>query len=254
MLFQRCFEIKVAFIGLKNSGKSTLINALLQDKYAPDGIGGSTVCVNSFRIFNEASRFPISKVKIDDKNNGGKSMVSPTTSAFLAENSQSVLSAIPDDFRNAQETFKMISDQKSMQPSSNAIQEFAFDVKLQESLCDMQHDTILVLIDIPGIKSNDSECKYLSYLRSKSDTFDCIVFVLDVLQCLEEQSSLLKLLKVSLAAQSIQVPIIVACNKVDDPNNHEVVPILSKVQAIVEEEHLTSCKCILGKNVRFNMT
>jgi GTPase SAR1 family protein len=242
---EKAFEIKVAFIGPKNAGKSTLINALLKDKFAPVGIGGATTSVNSFRIFTKAN--PLPNIKAEAKNDDSRSTFSVHPSTNLANDAESVWTAIPENLCTAAESLKMISDHKLAHPTSDDIKELTFDVELAEGLCDMRADTNLVLVDIPGIKSNVANCKYMRFLRNKWDTFDYVVFVLDVFQPLDDQVFLLKIVKQKLAAQTTEVPIIVVCNKVDDAVNQEMVLILSELQSLVQGKYSKYCKYICGE-------
>jgi GTP-binding protein EngB required for normal cell division len=221
---ERDSEIKVAFIGWKNAGKSTLINALLKDTYTPVRIGGATASVNSFRVFSNATP----NINADDNTD-------------VADDATSLWTVFPENLRTAQETRWIISDHNNMHPTTNGIQEMTFDVELPEGLCDMQSDTSLVLIDIPGI-SNEAECRYFSYFRRTANTFNCVVFVMDVLQCIDKQALLLRRVKACFVAQGIDIPVIGVCNKVDDASNQEVASRVSKFQEQYQEEFNENCK------------
>jgi GTPase SAR1 family protein len=238
---EKAFEIKVAFIGLKNSGKSTLINALLKDKYAPVGIGGATTSVNSFRIFTKENPPDEAETQNDD----AVSMLSFNSITSVEENSGSVWTVVPENLRTAAEIQNMISaaeianiisEHRISHPTSHEIQELTFDVELPEGLCEMRADTNLTLIDIPGIGNIDSECKSLSYLVRKSHTFDCVVFVFDALQPIKKQASLLNFVKTILTAQISVVPVIVVFNKVDDGNNPDIATIELEALRLSQQE------------------
>jgi small GTP-binding protein len=238
---EKAFEIKVAFIGPKNAGKSTLINALLKDKFAPVGIGGATASVNSFRIFTKANSEP----QPDTQNDDAVSTLSFNSSTYIADDSESVWTVIPENLRTATEIQKVISELPNT--TSYEIEELIFDVELPEGLWDMRNDTSIVLIDIPGMNSIDCffECKSMAYFRRKSHTFDCVVFVFDALQPMMQQASLLKDVKTILAAQKAEVPVIVVCNKVDDSNNPDIAPIVWEAMTLSQQEFRKLCKFLL---------
>jgi GTPase Era involved in 16S rRNA processing len=242
---EKAFEIKVAFIGLKNAGKSTLINALLKDKYAPVGIGGATTSVNSFRIFTKEHSSPYTTDEAKTQNDDAVSMLSFDSITSVEENSGSVWTVVPENLRTAAEIQNMISEHRISHPISHEIQELTFDVELPEGLCEMQADTNLTLIDIPGIGNTDSECKSLSYLVCKSHTFDCVVFVFDALQPIKKQASLLNFVKTILAAQIAEVPVIVVFNKVDNGNNPDIASIELEALRLSQQEFGNLCKSTL---------
>jgi GTPase Era involved in 16S rRNA processing len=86
----------------------------------------------------------------------------------------------------------------------------------------MRKDTKLVVVDIPGINEAGSCDKYMKHVKEKWATFDCVVVVMDGKQGVnsEEQVNLLNLVKESMDTK--EVPVIILCNKVDDPTTKKL--------------------------------
>lgn len=119
--------------------------------------------------------------------------------------------------------------------NSNVVQEKTFDIELDEPLHDMRKDTKLVIVDIPGINEAGTSSKYRDYVNNRWHTFDVAVVVMDGRQGVntEEQLDLLKLVKNNVESVK-QVPIIILCNKVDDPDNAEQRSLLKEARGAVE--------------------
>ena len=120
--------------------------------------------------------------------------------------------------------------------NSSVVLEKTFDIELDEPLHAMRKDTKLVIVDIPGLNEAGTSSKYKDYVNSKWHTFDVAVVVMDGRQGVntEEQLDLLKLAKDN--SESIkEVPLIVLCNKVDDPDNEEQRALLKEARGAVEK-------------------
>ena len=90
----------------------------------------------------------------------------------------------------------------------------------------MRNDTRLVLVDIPGINEAHSHQLYLDYVKASWDGFDCVIVVIDANSGAntEEQINLLNLVK-QYTEEIKDIPVIVLCNKVDNPNRSEVMGV-----------------------------
>jgi small GTP-binding protein len=130
-----------------------------------------------------------------------------------------------------------------MQPKCDSIDgkgvvhEKTFDIEIDEPIIsEMRADTQLVLVDIPGLNEADTKDMYRDYVTNKLwSTLDCVIVVMVVSQGVntEEQVQLLELVKQN-CKEKKNVPILVICNKVDDPDNAERMELVNEVRAKVE--------------------
>jgi GTPase SAR1 family protein len=237
---RRTRRIKVAFLGHVSAGKSTLVNALLQDSYAEVTIGRTTVDVHLFRIFSPlvvVHSLPTTVEETTTTIERTKDSISITNDdhhdddhdenedACTDEVTSTVWSVGPEDnLLTATQTLQAISVDNAVvtHRKGTTVPETTFDIApLRHILCDMRNDTKLVLVDIPGVNDVGSTDRYVNYVNDNWDTLDCVVVVLDVFQSVQEQAALLHLVQENLATNK-DIPIIIVCNKVDDPSNEEV--------------------------------
>jgi small GTP-binding protein len=218
------FEIKVALLGYVSAGKSTVLNALLQAKFSQVAMRRTTAGVNKFRIHHNNAG---SREQPRSDNTPSKATVTTGGSAVV-DNTPSL--------RSAEFTLNQITHDNTVLRQTNQVHESTFDVELDEPLCPMRKDTQLVLIDIPGLNEAGSNDLYRTYVNEQWDTFDCVIAVMDVVQGVntEEQVQLLQLIQHN-ATQQKSVPIIVLCNKVDDPDDDEVQMLVTEVRQKVHE-------------------
>jgi GTPase SAR1 family protein len=197
MLIDTKFDIKVALIGYVSVGKTTILNALLRDKYGEVAMGRATASVNNYCVSTTTP--------------SEKSSTEPAVSA----------SEIHD--KTMQENARLrISD---------TVEEAWFNVTLNEAICDMRDDSRLVVVDIPGINEAGTSQKYKDFVINNWHTFDCVVVVMDGRQGVntEEQVELLKFAKSN--CDSIKsVPVIVLCNKIEDPEEGEQSALISETR------------------------
>jgi small GTP-binding protein len=213
------FEIKVALLGYVSAGKSTVLNALLQGKFSQVAMRRTTAGVNKFRIHHDhaGSR--------EKRNN--TSTQAAAAAAGQAANNGSVTDT-PSTVRSAEFTLNQISHDNAILRQTNQVHESTFDIELDDPLCPMRKDTKLVLIDIPGLNEAGSNDLYRTYVNEHWDTFDCVIAVM------EEQVQLLQLIQQNATKQK-SVPVIVLCNKVDDPDDDEVQMLVTEVRQKVHE-------------------
>jgi GTPase SAR1 family protein len=224
------FEIKIALLGNVSAGKTTVLNALFRDKFGEVSMKRTTAGVNYFRIATAAS----TAEEEDTPNAPGAD--SPET------NPPQEWSSFADNPRSASSTHKEIAEDNIKLRESNQVQEKWFDIELPKELCSMRKDTKLVVVDIPGINEAGSCDKYMEYVKEKWATFDCVVVVMDGKQGVnsEEQVNLLNVVKENQATKD--VPVIILCNKVDDPDDEEQNGLIEEARAKVEEIFAVGCR------------
>ncbi len=207
------FEIKVALLGYVSVGKTTVLNALLQDKFSEVSMRRTTAGVNFFRIVTQPN---------GTSNHEGMEW-SP-----LADDDESLRTAIS--------TLVEITQDNKILREETTVQEKTFNVELAKPLCEMRKDTTLVLVDVPGLNEAGSKKMYLNYVADKWDTFDCVIIVMDAEKGVntEEQVELLKLVKQKLDVDK-HIPVLVLCNKVDDPEDDELMELVGEVRTKVEQ-------------------
>ena len=212
------FEIRVAFIGYVSVGKTTAINALFGAEYGEVSMKRTTAVVNNFRISTPAQlNNGQNEVDLDTHGSVEWSMVVDSPSAP----SDSLKQSISDNekFRN-----------------NDIIQEKLCDIVLEDPLHGMRNDTKLVIVDIPGMNEAGTSSKYKEYVEENWHSFDIAVVVMDGRQGVntEEQLELLKLVKQN-NHKVKKIPIIILCNKVDDPEDAEQTLLFKESCRAVEK-------------------
>ena len=204
------FEIRVAIFGYVSVGKTTVINALLGAEYGEVSMRRTTSTVNSFRLV------PKDEATTQDGDDDSVQIVTNTRSAkdILEE-------SVEDNAKNR---------------NNEVVKEKTFNITLEEPLHDMRDDTILTIVDIPGINEAGTSSKYKDYVNDHWHSFDIAVVVMDGRQGVntEEQLDLLQLAK-SNSEKIREIPIIIVCNKVDDPDNAEQRVLLKEACGAVEK-------------------
>jgi GTPase SAR1 family protein len=254
------FDIKVAFLGHVSAGKSTLVNAVLQDKYAEVTIGRTTANVHLFRIFSPGVVVHSLPTTVEETTTEGtKDSISITNDDNHEDEDEdactdevtasTVWSVGPEDnLLSAEQTLQAISVDNAVvtHHKGTTVPETTFDIApRRDILGDMRNDTRLVLVDIPGVNDVGSQDMYVNYVNDNWDTLDCVVVVLDVFQSVQEQAALLHLVQENLTTNK-DIPIIIVCNKVDDPSNEEV--------AVLVEQHRTQVNNMFDDPSKFTFT
>jgi GTPase SAR1 family protein len=116
-------------------GKSTVLNALLGDKFSEVSMKRTTAGVNYFRVFQP---------NCDTRASTSESAESE------ASLSRPWIECDPPT-KLAESTHKEIADDNKVLRSSSTVSEKFFDIQVNEPICTMRKDTQLVLVDIPGI-------------------------------------------------------------------------------------------------------
>jgi GTPase SAR1 family protein len=230
------FEIKVALLGHVSAGKSTVLNALLRDKFSEVSMRRTTAGVNLFRLHTKIPKDASVMDQAEGDSNEKEDSADDPEKVDTPPTDVGSWGSEPEVLHDASHTLQQITHDNSMLRQTNQIQESTFDVELDEPLCSMRSDTRLVLIDIPGLNEAGSRDIFKQYVDDKWDTFDCVIAVMDVMQGVntEEQVQLLRMIKHNLATKK-QVPVIVLCNKVDDPHDHEIKMLVNEVRNKVTE-------------------
>jgi GTPase SAR1 family protein len=224
------FEIKIALLGNVSAGKTTVLNALFRDKFGEVSMKRTTAGINYFRI---ATATPTTE---------GTTSTSVADSPQKSPSQAQAWSSLADDPRSATSTLKEITEDNIKLRESNQVQEKWFDIELPNELCSMRKDTKLVVVDIPGINEAGSGDKYTKCVKEKWATFDCVVVVMDGKQGVnsEEQVNLLNLVKENMDTK--EVPVIILCNKVDDPDDEEQAGLIAEARLKVEEIFAVGCR------------
>ena len=143
----------------------------------------------------------------------------------------------PEDTRSAISTHtEVMADNAVLRQTNNTIQEKVFDIELDRHLCDMLPDTKLVLVDIPGVNEAGSSDMYMKYVQKEWNSFDCVIVVMDAGQGVntEEQVKLLEFVRDN-AKEQRNIPVIILGNKVDNPDEEEVMELVGEVKSKVEQ-------------------
>jgi hypothetical protein len=100
----------------------------------------------------------------------------------------------------------------------------------------MRKDTKLTIIDVPGLNEAGTKAMYKEYVGDKWETFDCVVVVMDAGKGVntEEQVELLHFVKDNLEKKK-RLPVIVLCNKVNDPEDEELMQLVQEMSEQIEK-------------------
>jgi small GTP-binding protein len=194
------YEIKVALLGYVSVGKTTVLNALLREKFSEVSMRRTTAGINFFRIVSHGSN------------------VTGT------EQQQQQWLALPDEeAQTAESVLREIEASNQVLREANRVEEKVFTIELDKDLCQMREDTSLVIVDIPGINEANRKTIFKDYAKDKWDTFDCVIVVMDARQGVNtsEQVELLEFVKQNLHERK-NLPVIILGNKVDDPDSEEL--------------------------------
>jgi len=231
MIYQDKIEIKIALIGHVSVGKTTVLNALFREKYSEVSMRRTTAGVNYFRIC------PKKQKQTKKCSHFGDDVTAVTTDSdiTITASKQQWSSLLDADVRTADSTLKEIAADNATLRESTKVHEKFFDIEVEDVPCKMHDDTVLVVVDIPGINEAGSESKYQNYAREKWNTFDCVVLVMDGTKGVndEEQVKFLQFAKENLKDKK-NVPIIILCNKIDEPNDEEQTVLLDETRREVE--------------------
>lgn len=217
----KVFEIRVAFIGYVSVGKTTVINALFGAEYGEVSMKRTTAVVNDFRISTPAQV---------DHDNSGTEKPTDSDSRGSVEWSMAV-----DSPRAPGDSLKQsIRDNRNFR-NKNQVKEKSLDIVLDEPLHEMRSDTKLVVVDIPGINEAQREGVYKDFVNEHWHEFDIAVVVMDGRQGVntEEQMELLKLVKEN-TDNVKKIPVVILCNKVDDPEDEEQAALLTESRRSIE--------------------
>jgi GTPase SAR1 family protein len=160
-----------------------------------------------------------------------------------------------EGIRSAKSTLAEISQDNVKFRESNTVFEKWFDVQLRSELVPMLQETHLVFVDIPGINEANTEQKYKDYVTKNWNTFDVAVVVMDAKQGVNTEDSvfLLNLVKQNNETKK-DIPVIILCNKVDDPDDEEQAEMVAEAQREVEKIFNVPCREKALKNIMGNPT
>ena len=224
------FEIKIALLGNVSAGKTTVLNALFCDKFSEVSMKRTTAGINFFRVH----------VAEETSSSETTTTTNPSDASASSESLESF--SAPTTTRTAKSILKEISQDNVKLRMGEEIQEKIFDIEIKQELVTMRKDTKLVFVDIPGINEANVVNKYKDYVTENWETFDCVMVVMDARLGVntEDQVFLLSFVKEQLKKKDI--PIIVLCNKVDDPEDEEQAALVHESRKEVEKLFAASCR------------
>lgn len=209
------FEIRVAVIGYVSVGKTTVINALFGAEFGEVSMKRTTAVVNAYRI--------IQSKKEEEE-------------ATTDESEDDSVEVAPNPSSPADCLKKSQIDNAANRTSNSEVKEVMYDIVLNDPPQRMRANTNLVIVDIPGINEAGTSSKYKDYVNEKWHSFDVAVVVMDGRQGVntEEQLDLLKLVK-SNSDSVKKIPVIIVCNKIDDPDDQEQKNLLAEARGAIED-------------------
>ena len=134
-------EIKIALVGNVSAGKTTVLNALLQDRYGEVAKKRTTAGAHYFYL----------KV--------------PTASG-----SSTTCECSPEAIYE-----EIKEDNQRKLSNGNEIGKKVFHIEIPEPLIRCRDDIGIVLVDIPGINEAGTDNKNKDFVSSQWTTFDCVV-------------------------------------------------------------------------------
>jgi GTP-binding protein EngB required for normal cell division len=202
---------------VRSVGKSTIINALLRGHYCPTSVTKETQCISKFRI-HVKNPTRMGKRKVDG------SLVD------LCEGSGQTAESV--------RIHNELKENNDRLRESEKLEEKLETVYVESFLGEIRQDTMLSLIDIPGLNEGDADKKksYLEWVNNNWSQFDCVVLVIDASTGVDTSEAIetLHLVK-RLCRDTRTIPVIILCNKVDDPINEKKRKNPSKKQEDIEK-------------------
>jgi len=208
----------------------------IHGKYSEVAMKRTTAGVNYFTVFKKPT--DKEEEEADSSNDDAEATEGSSTTKGDSEAPQE-WNNLAENPRTAESTHQEISadNRTKLSADSPTVQEKYFEVELDHDLVEMRSDTKLVLVDVPGLnEAGEAFDQYKSYVRDQWHTFDCVVLVMDAKQGVNthDQVFLLRLVKELLATKK-KLPVIVLCNKVDDPEDEEQAEMVNEARAEVEK-------------------
>lgn len=211
-LLRNTLEIRIAILGNSECGKTTVLNALLKENYSSAVMSKRSAAKGSVACYNVF----VSGV---DENSGG----SPIADINMIE--ESTVSYGGEDVKTV-----------------------SYEVETQFEMVSMRKDTQLTFILVPG--AIEGSTKYHSYIVENWDTFDAAIVVLDgKVGISDDDVKLLKLVKEKF--KNREIPSMVLCNKVDDPESEKLMKHVVKAESKVKKLFNLDDESSEGSNVAF---
>ena len=169
-MLSQTFEIKVGLLGHVSVGKTTGLNALLQEKFSEVSMKRTTAGIHLFRVSSLAKSAKRAKLSTDNGND---------ESMDWQEVNEAASTGSDTSYAKASDTLQETTSDNARLRTTNELQEKVFDIELDEPLLkDMRDDTRLVLVDIPGTNEAGTQKIYQGYVSSTWDSFDAMIVVM----------------------------------------------------------------------------
>ena len=166
-MLSQTFEIKVGLLGHVSVGKTTGLNALLQEKFSEVSMKRTTAGINLFRVSSLAKSAKLSTNIGNDE------------STDWQEGNEAASTGSDTSYAKAPDTLQETTSDNARLHTTNELQEKVFNIELDEPLLkDMRDDTRLVLVDIPGTNEAGTKKIYQDYVSATWDTFDAMIVVM----------------------------------------------------------------------------
>ena len=222
------FQIRVAILGHVSVGKTTVLNALLGEKFSEISKKRTTAGINHFKIVSTA-KDSVEEATAEIQEKTTRNLKRKVHEIDLTQEDQPTMSA-------ADILAKISAENVELRSKNNTIQECTLAVEVPEQLFPMHENTRLIITDVPGVNEAGSSEMYLNYVKQVWDELDCVVVVMDADQGVntEEQVKLLDFVQGNLKTSKM-IPSFILCNKVDDPHDEELMSLVEEVRGKVND-------------------
>jgi GTP-binding protein EngB required for normal cell division len=195
-LLRNTLEIRIAILGNSECGKTTVLNALLKENYSSAVMSKRSAAKGSVACYN------VFVSGVDENSSGSPiadlTMIEETTVSYGGEDVKTV----------------------------------SYEVETQHEMVSMRKDTQLTFVVVPG--TIEGSTKYHSYIVDNWDTFDATIVVLDGKAGISDDDvKLLKLVKEQF--KNREIPTMILCNKIDDPDNEKLLKHVAKAESKVKK-------------------
>jgi hypothetical protein len=174
----------------------------------------------------------------EDVNGSGKRKARTLDDALDDEDVNNIVDLCEDGSQTAESIHEEAKQDNERLKKSEVMEEpKEVDIYLDSFLGESRRsDTRICLVDIPGMNDVKMKSVYKQWVNDNWSTFDCVVLVMDATHGVDTSDAVDVLALVEANCRKIRdLPVIILCNKVDDPCSEELIKVVSSIQEKIQD-------------------